>query len=114
MQIFLHLGHGLASAVCWPGRSMGLPFAYLVVLWVCRLLTWRSYGSAGLAVPLAWLATPLAWLARQPKVLFFVTMTLAENLFSYKSSQRLRKPAYRESVSQMWFFSLRMFNIKRT
>lgn len=84
-----------------------LPFAELAVLWVCRLLTWRSYGSAGLAVPLAWLAC-------QPKVLFFVTMTLAENLFSYKSSQRLRKPAYRESVSQMWFFSLRMFNIKRT
>lgn len=85
MQIFLHLGHGLASAVCWPDGLMGLPFA-----------------------------VPLAWLACQPKVLFFVTMTLAENLFSYKSSQRLRKPAYRESVSQMWFFSLRMFNIKRT
>lgn len=98
-----------------------LPFAGLAVLWVCRLLTWRSYGAAGLAVPLAWrsygsarLAVPLAWLACQPKVLFFVTMILAENLFSYKSSQRLRKPAYRESVSQMWFFSLRMFNIKRT
>ena len=107
MQIFLHLGHGLASAVCWPDGLMGLPFAGLADLWVCRLLTWRSYGSAGLAVPLAWLAC-------QPKVLFFVTMTLAENLFSYKSSQKLRKPAYRESVSQMWFFSLRMFNIKRT
>ena len=97
MQIFLHLGHGLTSAVCLPGGLMGLP----------GLLAWRSYGSAGLAVPLAWLAC-------QPKVLFFVTMTPAENLFSYKSSQRLRKPTYRESVSQMWFFSLRMFNIKRT
>ena len=108
-----------------------LPFAGLTVLWVCRLLAWQIYGSAvclpgglmglsfavplaWLAAPLAWLAAPLAWLARQPKVLFFVTMTLAENLFSYTSSQRLRKPAYRESVSQMWFFSLRMFNIKRT
>ena len=45
MQIFLHLGHGLASAVCWPDGLMGLPFAGLADLWVCRLLTWRSYGS---------------------------------------------------------------------